>query len=506
MESSTNTLWFDEVPLKTIYPSLSKDLKVDVVIIGGGLAGITTAYLLTNEGKKVAVLEKAQIGSGMSGFTTAFISANVDVNLQDLEKNFGRDKAALVWKSSQESIDLIEEIIKKEKIECEFIRCSAYEYTNFKKDVGFLKKEAQLAQDFGFTASFAKNQEVGFKNLACMEVKNQAKFHPRKYLTALAKAAANKGALIFEETEITEVTGKDPVEVRTEKQKIRADFAAILTHIPFNNPIDVQMKLVPYNTYVIEGFLNNLNLAEGIYWDTDEPYNYFRIDKRKGKTQFILGGKDHKTGQSQKREGSQYEDLEKYFRNLLPKTEIKTERRWSGQIIETSDGLPYIGKLPINDKQIIGTGFSGNGMTFATIAAMLTRSIVLDSENSWLQVYDPKRLGGVRSLVEEQISYIKNMVSGHFSDKKPKGFANIEKDSGQVVEINGRKVAVYKDETGKLIKLSPVCKHLGCIVDFNSAEKTWDCPCHGSRYTKEGAVINGPTQRPLTKLKIPEVK
>ncbi len=494
---STNTLWFDEVPLKTNYPRLEKDITVDVAIVGGGIAGITTAYLLAKEGKKVAVLEKAQIGSGMTGCTTAFLTANVDLDLEELVKNFGEEKASMVWSSSQEAIETIAKIISTEKIDCEFSRVAAIEYTKFKEDVEFLNNESRLAAQFGFEAEFIQDNQIGFDSLGYLKLENQAKFHPLKYLQALAAKAVANGALIFEETEVTEINGKNLIQVKTKDHLIQADYVAILTHIPFNNPLDIQVKLIPYNTYIIEGTIDTDHLKEGIYWDTDEPYNYFRIDKKDSKMRFILGGCDHKTGQSPEKEGSQYEKLETYFRKLLPKTKFKVERRWSGQVIETIDGLPYIGELLINNHQIIGTGFSGNGMTYGTIAAMLTRDIVLKKENPWLEVYSPQRISSLKEFTAGQADYVKHMARDYILEKKPTGLASIEKDSGKVVEINGRKVAVYKDKDGNLTKLSAVCQHLGCIVDFNNAEKTWDCPCHGSRYYKDGSLMNGPSQKPL---------
>jgi glycine/D-amino acid oxidase-like deaminating enzyme/nitrite reductase/ring-hydroxylating ferredoxin subunit len=503
MPTASKSIWIDESPIDKTHNSLKNTVKADVCIVGGGITGVTAAYLLTKAGKKVVLLERDMIGGGETAYTTAFITYIFDEYLHDIVRHVGEGTARIVWESGKRAIDLIEEIVTKEKIDCEFKRVPAYVYTNTKKDKEkYLDKEVEIGKRLGFDISLFESKELGFKNTGGMKICCQAKFQPLQYIQSLMKIAETNGAEVYEQTEVRDWENKgERVEVRTDKGTVEASYVLFATHAPINSAMNVQLKLTPYQTYVIEGELPKNTLAEALYWDTEEPYHYLRIDKCNTYDRFILGGEDHKTGQEGKTTPQQrWDNLEKYLQTILPDIKYEIKHRWSGQIYESVDGIPYIGSNPLHKNELLGTGFAGNGMTFGTITAKLCSDIVLKRSSDWLSVYNPSRISGAKNAVAAGVDYIKEMTMGRLFKRATVSEEDVEVDEGAVIEIDGKKVALYKDKDGTEPKLSAVCTHAGCIVDWNSAEKTWDCPCHGSRFSKNGEVLRGPARKSLERI------
>lgn len=499
-ESSGSSTWLSDVARTPKYPTLDKDLTVDVAIVGAGLTGVSTAYLLTEAGRSVALLDKKAIASGDTAYTTAFLTEEYDTDLTEIDKRWGSEKATLVWQAGQKAIDEIELISKKEGIECEFVRCPAYHFTLGKEDVAYLQDYTRVASELGFSAEFLTNDKLPFLELGFMRLPDQGKFHPLKYTMQLAEIASRNGAHIFEHTEVAEVHGEDPITIRTSHATITAQYVVVATHAPFHGALELQTQLVPYNTYALEAKIPKDVLPQAVFWDTEEPYNYFRVDPREDYDRLILGGADNKTGKHDEA-ASHHDELEKYIETeILPNTKFEIMHRWSGQVWHPTDGIPFIGRLPSNDSQIIGTGYSGNGMTFSTITAMIARDIITNQKNDWLETFDPKRLKVTKDFITQNIDYIKEMVKGHMTADYAANIGALKADNGLVIEEGGKKVAIYKDKMGNAMKHSAVCTHLGCIVDFNDAEKTWDCPCHGSRFSTDGNVLSGPAQKALAKI------
>lgn len=479
------------------FPRLETSLEVDVAIIGGGIAGVTTAYELTKAGKKVALLEQDKIAGGASGWTTAFVTQVTDASLAELRSTFGAARAELVWKSGGKAIDELERIIKTEKIDCDFMRCPAYIFANDDEALKKLHVEEDLARSFGSKAHI-DDAPLGFSTPGYLRVDAQAKFDPVKFLTALAQRTAALGAKIFENTKVLTYSGSSPCIVKTEHGKIRAKYVVLATHIPNADPDIVSSRITAFQTYALEASVPSGILPEAIYWDTQKPYHYFRVDRGANHDRLILGGEDHKTGQSADPK-AHFTSLENFLKQLLPGVNYEIVRKWSGEILETIDGLPYIGKTFSNKYILMATGFSGNGMTFGVLSGIIIRDLILERANATTKLYRTIRLNGLWHYMGRGLNFIIQSIKGRLlgSDAVLK---DIRRDDGAIVEMNGKKVAVYKNAEGKILKLSPVCTHLKCIVQWNGAGKTWDCPCHGSRFKKNGDVLNGPASTPLEKI------
>lgn len=479
------------------YPTLNSTIEVDVAVVGGGIAGITTAYLLAKAGKKVAVLEQGKIADGVTAWTTAFVTAVTDTYLTDLQSMFGAKSASLVLKSGQEAIDELEKIITKEKIECEFSRCTARIYAMDKAGYEKIHHWQKIAKSHGFPAQVDKTS-IGFANKGHLRIENQAKFHPVKYVKGLAKRSAMLGVKIFENSKVISVSDESPCVVKTSGGQVRAKQVVLATHSPFGDPDYVSVRIDAYQTYVIEAKIPCGILPEGLYWDTHVPYDYFRVDRFPDHDRIILGGQDHRTGQSDTTTEARFAHLEKFLKRLLPRKKITIVRRWSGEVLETIDGLPYIGKAGKN--HYMSTGFSGNGMSFGILSAMINRDLILGKSNAVTKLYRPRRLKGFWNLIGRVCNFTIGLVKGRVSSSS-KTLNDIPLDEGAIVTLKGKKTAVYRTPKGKILKLSPVCTHMGCMVQWNSAGKSWDCPCHGSRFKKEGGVMNGPAVKPLKKMK-----
>src|SRR5256714_1578114 len=400
----TTSYWIDSAALPR-FPKLDGDLKVDVAIIGGGITGITAAYLLKRAGHSVALIERARCASIDTGHTTAHLTCVTDARLHELVDDFGKDRARAVWEGGMAAIDQIVWNISNEKIDCEFDWVPGYLHTPFngkteKKELQLLNRDAKLANEFGFSASFL--EQVPFVNRPGVKFANQAKFHPRKYLAGLLKAIEGRGSHIFESTEADEIQEK-PMAVKVGKNKLYCRYLILATHTPLMGKTGIvpatlfQSKLFLYTSYVVGARIPKDLLPEASFWDTADPYYYLRIDRHRDFDYAIFGGEDHKTGQETDTKGA-YRRLEETFHKLIAQAEI--DHRWSGQVIETQDGLPYIGETAAH--QFAATGFSGNGMTFGTLGAMMAADAVLKRKKTWGGIFDIKRgkiIGGTSTVI-----------------------------------------------------------------------------------------------------------
>jgi len=488
------------------YPRLSRNLDVDVVVVGGGITGITAAYLLSKAGATVALLERDSFAAADTGHTTAHLTYVTDERFSDLVQGLGRDHAQAVWDAGRAAISKIDEIIREEAIPCEFAWVPGYLHSPVGKtgpgNVFKLEKDAELAAEMGFDAEFVEG--VPFVRKPGVRFANQAKFHPRKYAAGVLAALPRKGCHVFERSEVEEIKA-EPLSVKANGHVIKGTNVILATHVPLQGIAGAvsaalfQTKIFPYTSYALGARIPQGVVPEASFWDTGDPYDYMRVDRRKDHDYVVYGGADHKTGQVRDPCGH-YERLEKRLLRLVPEAVI--DHRWSGQVIETSDGLPFMGETA--PMQYVATGFSGNGMTFGTLGAMMACDAVTGRLNPWQELFDVKRKmvrRGAWDYLKENKDYPYYFIKDRLASPAEKTLRGIKRGEGKIVQKDGRKIAAFRDANGKLSTKSAVCTHMGCIVRWNGADQTWDCPCHGSRFQATGEVIGGPAETPLEDVK-----
>lgn len=486
------------------FPRTPLPRELDVAIVGGGITGITAAYLLKRAGKRVAVFERDRIGSGDTGNTTAHLTVQTDTRVTELAKQFGESAARLAWRAGATAIDLIESNVAERGIACGFQRvpgflCAPFFQHEPASERDALRDDATLAARLGFPARFVESGPVTGR--AALALADQALFDPLEYIGALALAVDGDGCYVREQCEVGAVND-DPLAVIVDGETIACYDLVIATHVPIvgNRSISgatmFQTKIYPYSSYVLGARLPDDSVAPGLYWDTTNPYYYLRVHDRSDGRYAIFGGEDHKTGQETDTE-SRFVRLTDCLQQLLPSASI--ERRWTGQVIETSDGLPFIGRVA--DHQYISTGYAGNGMTFGTLGGLMVHDAVLGRPNPWRELLDPDRkphsISALTTIVTENIDYPLHFIADRLRINDKAGIENVPRGQGRVIVVGDKRAAVHRTDDGEVLKVSAVCTHMGCIVRWNDAERTWDCPCHGSRFKPDGSVIGGPAESPL---------
>ena len=484
-------------------PPLDRDLRVDVCVIGAGLSGISVAYSLVREGRSVAVLDDGPVGGGMTQRTTAHLSNAVDDRYFELERFHGEDGARAAAESHTAAIDRIERTVGEEEIDCDFERVSGYLFSPPDKPADRLERELAAAHRAGLEHVEALgSQPLGSRLLdKCLHFPRQAQFHPLKYVNGVAAAVGRRGGRLFCGTRVAAVDGgKTGARVTTTSgHSVSAAAAVVATNTPINDLVAIHTKQAPYSTYVVALRSPATGGARALYWDTEDPYHYARLQPhvRDGYELLIVGGEDHKSGQA--RDGAErLARLERWARDYFPLAE-DVELRWSGQVMEPVDGVAFIGRNPGDDHVYVVTGDSGQGMTHGTIGGLLLTDLILGRPSPWEKLYDPSR-----KMFREALEYVKenaNVAAQYLKDYAGAGEAGsadeIAPGQGAVLRRGLKMIAVFRDDDGTLHERSAVCPHLGCIVSFDAVERTWDCPCHGSRFDDRGRFILGPANRDL---------
>lgn len=492
----TDTLWMATSPLR-LTPPLEGNLGAEVCVIGAGIAGITTAYLLAREGKRVVVLDDGAIGGGETGRTTAHLSNALDDRYYVLERMHGEAGARMAAASHAAAIDKIEGIVREEAIDCGFGRLDGFLFVPPGESLDILDAELAAARRAG-VAGVERLERVPIDRFdagPCLRFPQQAQFHPLTYLNTLAQKLEEMGGRIYGATHVTSVEDVTPLRVITDENgTVTADTIVCATNTPMIDWLAIHLQQAPYRTFAIAAPLQG-SMAPALYWDTGDPYHYVRMEA----DMLIVGGEDHKTGQED--DGpARFARLEAWTRERFPIGQV--EFQWSGQVMEPADGLGYIGRAPISpERMFVATGDSGHGMTHGTIAGILIADLIAGRENEWESLYDPgrKTLRAVGELLRENVNVAKQYVD-LVTPGEARSDSDIPTGQGAVIRRGLKKVAVYRDKAGKLHEVSAVCTHLGCIVHWNSLEGTWDCPCHGSRFGIDGEVVNGPATTGLEKL------
>lgn len=498
-----SSLWFADCNLPK-FSSLKENLDAQICIIGGGITGLTTAYKLCHEGKDVILLDDGNIVSGETGRTTGHLCNAVDDHYFELERVYGEQGAKYVAESHSAAIDAIEEIIKVESIVCDFKRVNGYLFLDPNDKLSTLEKEREAATRAGLKVELLKEGNINqFRLGPCLQFYHQAKFHPLKYLAALSKAITKKGGKIFTLTHASEIKPGKIIEIKTsDGYIIKAKNLIIATNAPVFDKATLFAKQEANRTYVVGFSVKNKDMEDALFWDTGDPYHYLRfhsIENDANELILSVGGEDHRTGKEVNQK-ELLDKLEKWAKMTIPQLgEVKYY--WSGQIMEPVDHLAFIGLDPTEDKNIfLATGDSGNGLTHGTIAAILLTDQIMGRNNPWWEIYNPSRKPSknLAALAIHNITgatkYTSYLTPGDVTDEK-----KIKAGEGAVIRKGMHKVAVYKDESGKLHHCSAVCPHMGGIVSWNRLEKSWDCPLHGSRFTPLGDVMNGPANKGLEK-------
>lgn len=488
------------------FPPLSENLLTDICVVGAGISGLTVAYMLAKAGRAVVVLDDGPIASGETERTTAHLSNALDDGYAELERLFGEQGARLAAESHTSAIDTIEQIVRDEAIDCDFCRLDGYLFNPPGETDDALHRELEAVHRAGLNEVELVERAplISYHTGPALLFPQQAQFHPVKYLAGLADAVVRLGSRIYIDTHAARIHGGAECVVETSHGwKVTCSAVVVATNTPITDKVAIHARQRPYRSYVIGVAVPVGTVPKVLYWDTADPYHYVRLQTsdpsagRPGRDLLIVGGEDHETGQADDTD-ARFARLEQWTRERFPMAgEVRF--RWSGQVQEPVDALGYIGRDPMGAPNVyVVTGDSGHGMTHGTIAGILLRDLILQTENRWESLYDPRRV--VPTAAKEFVRDNANMASQYIDWIAP-GDAISEDDilpgHGGVVRRGLKKVAVFRDQLGRLHECSAVCPHLGGIVRWNSTEKTWDCPVHGSRFDCDGQVLNGPANTNL---------
>ncbi|HDR73075.1 MAG TPA: FAD-dependent oxidoreductase [Methanoculleus sp.] len=490
--------WLETIP-ETRHPPLSGDIQVDVAILGGGMVGITSALLLKEAGLSVAVIEADRIVHGVSGHTTAKVTSQHHLIYDWLLEQFGMDKAQMYAESNQTAIGRIDALSRGHRIDCDLIFRSAYVYAGTEQSEERIRDEVRAARSLGLPAAFDADVPLPFATYGAIRFDNQAQFHPGKYLSGLAQTIPGDGSAIYEKTRALEIREGEPMVVKTGRGSVRATDVIQATHVPFHDKPGLYFaRLHQSRSYAIAVRIDE-TFPEGMFINAESPVRSLRSQPAEGGELVLVGGDEHRTGEGNPTT-DHYRHLVAWARSLYSVQSI--DYRWSTQDTMPLDRVPYIGRqTPDQDHLYVATGFRKWGMTAGTVAAIILSDMILGNSNPWAEVYDPSRfkpLSSARPAFEQVTATAKGFVGARLTGA-PEEASQLAPGTGAVVEVKGEKGGAYRDPDGVLHTFDLSCPHMGCLVAWNAAEKSWDCPCHGSRYTAMGDVLHGPAVKGLKK-------
>lgn len=492
------SFWIETAPLPS-FPSLADDHETEIAIVGGGITGLTAAVILARAGLRVTLIEAQKLAQGVTGYTTAHLTEAIDTRFKTLKRDFGKEGAALAAQASRASIERIAGFVSELGIDCRFRRLPGWLYGETEQDLETLHEEYEAAKEAGLSVSMSREVPLPFPTAVGIRFEDQAEFHVREYLAALVDELVKLGGRIHEDSRVRDVEDGSPCRVQLENgREVRARRVIMATNAPLHR-FRYQTRLSHYRSYVLGVNVRQPKL-DGLFWDTADPYHYLRSDPATGL--LIVGGEDHKTG-TEEHTQERFERLRDYTAERFSIEDIAFH--WAGQVVETADGLPFIGRAGKDSNVLVATGFSGNGMTFGTVAAMLLSELARDRTSPWAELFDPERtkpLAAGPSIAAFNAEVAYHFVADAVRPAETSDLAEIAPGQGKIVRVGARRLAVFRAEDGKLEACSSVCPHLGCHVHFNDAERTWDCPCHGSRFDTKGTVLNGPAARGLERVEL----
>jgi glycine/D-amino acid oxidase-like deaminating enzyme/nitrite reductase/ring-hydroxylating ferredoxin subunit len=473
---------------------LSGDQQCDVVVIGSGIAGLSTAYELSQRGRSVIVIDRGPIAGGMTARTSAHLAPLCDDLMSEMQKIKGKEQSKLFYESQAAAVDRIEEIKNKEAIDCDFRRLDGYLFQGDGMPSDPIDEELDAVRAVGAPVE----RPVGVPLNGCddrhaLRYPRQATFHPLKYLAGLVEACAKRKVQFFADTPVEEVIEENgAVTVKTARGIVRAAHAVVATNSLIVDRVALHSKTAPYRTYVIGFTIDRGALPDALYWDTEEPYHYVRLQPGDNDRDFVLvGGEDHKSGEADDA-GERFKRLEQWARGKMPMLKDVTHR-WSGQVLDTIDYAGFIGKNPGSEYVYVATGDSGQGLTHGVMGAVLNATLVTGGESKWAELYAPDRkpLKAAKNWVMENSTALKNLAE-YVTPGEIGSTDELKPGQGAILRDGLKKIAAYRDAEGAVHRHSAACTHLGCHLHWNSFEHCWDCPCHGSIFGPEGEVLNAP--------------
>ena len=486
------SLWLETSPNRS-YERLGREVRAQAVVVGAGITGLTTARLLTAAGMSVIVIEAGDLCAGVSGYTTAKITSLHSALYTRLVGTWGEERAAVYASANQAAIDKVRELAAADRIDCDLEDASAYTYTETDRGVAVIEREAEAAGRAGLSAAVTTETDLPYPVRAAVRVDQQAQFHPRKYCLGLAEAISRTGGSVYEHTRALDVDG-DAGRITTDRGIIIADVIVLATQIPIADSGGHFARMEPKRSYA-GAFPVSGERPRGMYISIDEPTRSVRstVDDW-----IIVGGEGHRVGQDDDTT-ERYAVLEAWAKERFNATAL--EHRWSAQDYESADHLPFIGRLsPGSERVLVATGFGKWGMTNGTVAAMIITDLAQGKPNGWADTFDATRIAprqGASGTIRANIDVARHFVGDRLGSLKPPDVASLEPGAGAIASLDGEKVAAYRDEDGTLHCVSATCTHLGCQVAFNAAERSWDCPCHGSRFDIDGHVLQAPAVEDL---------
>lgn len=506
-DERSRSLWMD-VEVASSPSKLTRDAQCDTVVVGSGIAGLSTAYELSGQGQKVIVIDRGKIGRGMTARTTAHLSANNDDTFKTMIDRRGEKLSKDFYVSQAASIERIETIQSSESIECDFRRVDGFLFPGPQTEQSEIEEEYQASQTVGMPVHFADGIPLkGHEDTRCLRYPNQATFHPTKYLRGLARCIQQREGRLFANSAVMSVEEENGgVVVQTEGgQTIRAKNAVIATNSPINDRVALHSKQAPYRTYAMALQLPPGRLPDALYWDTLDPYHYVRQHPGKDFNHLIVGGADHKSGEADDAE-VRYEAIEAWIRNLIPGLGRVTHR-WSGQVLDTIDYSAFSGRNPGSKNIYVHTGDSGQGMTHGVVGSLIIARMIMQDEDLWQDLYSPDRktASALSTFISDNITAVKNFAE-YIAPGEVNALDEIKPGHGAIVRQGLKKIAAYRDKDGAIHACSAACTHLGCHLHWNSFERCWDCPCHGSHFSIDGAVLNAPAIHPLEVISIESEK
>ncbi|MFP4315010.1 MAG: FAD-dependent oxidoreductase [Desulfovibrionales bacterium] len=488
------SLWMDTTQ-QTSFPPLGGDRSVDVAVVGAGLTGLNTAFYLARAGAKVLVLDANSVAAGVSGHSSAKITSQHGLIYTHLVSTFGHEHAELYARANQTGMARYEEIIRELGIECDLEQKDAVTYSSRASDVSALENEVSTARKLGLPARFSTDVDLPFPVAGAIVFSGQGQFHPRKYLLGLIKELLTRDVTIVEQTRALEVSGGSSPTVRTDQGTITAKQVILASHSPGDYSVLLYPRMKPKRSYVL-GVETAGDLPSSMYYSTEEPFHSLRTHPFEGKRILLVGGQNHQTGHH----GSsldRYQALERYAREFFRVERVRYS--WSTQDQLTMDRVPYIGKVPVTRNVFLATGFGGWGIAHAMVAGMLLSDLVLGKLNDWKMLYDPGRVdfSGMGEAARQNVHFLTHVVKDHLPSSQQIDPSRLEAGQGETGKIGRHKVALSRDLQGDVHAVSPICTHMGCAVNWNDGELSWDCPCHGSRFDQQGRVLNGPAVEDL---------